>query len=151
MSKPQVNITLRIDEDLYKKFDKAGFNFSRFMQDSLYALIKRKKIYLNLLTGQVVYSIDEISNKGPLKRPDTTPDDILNKVANDNLKSYNIGFEIGYKQGEEGKKETTKRILEKVKLLKIDIKKHFYKVVNPKENILRALRQLEKQISEAQT
>ncbi len=57
--KPKVNITLRIDEDLYKKFESRGFNFSRFMQDSLYSLLKEKKVYLNLLTGEVLYNIGD--------------------------------------------------------------------------------------------
>lgn len=59
MSKAKVNVTLRIDEDIYRKFSNAGFNFSRFLNDSLYSMIKEKKIYLNLLTGQVSYSMDE--------------------------------------------------------------------------------------------
>lgn len=59
MAKAKVNLTIRIDEDIYNKFSHAGFNFSQFMNNSLYALIKEKKIYLNLLTGEVSYQIDK--------------------------------------------------------------------------------------------
>lgn len=62
MSKPKVNLTVRIDEEIYKKFDKAGFNFSKFIQNSLYALIKEKKVFLNLVTGEVFYSLEEVKH-----------------------------------------------------------------------------------------
>lgn len=57
--KPKVNITLRIDEQLYKKFSHRGFNFSAFLQNSLYALVKEKKIFLNLITGEILYDIKD--------------------------------------------------------------------------------------------
>jgi len=57
--KGKVNVTIRIDECLYKKFVSRNFNFSRFMQNSLYALLREKKIFLNLLTGEVCYEIKE--------------------------------------------------------------------------------------------
>ena len=57
------------------------------------------------------------------------------------IQNFKIAFE-------KGKLEERERISFEVKRLIIDIKKHWDKVVNPKENVLRGLKQLQKEIGD---